>query len=102
MFSERKTILPAPHHYHLCRGAAPQRCYMYTFVELGAPQTHNVVELQESCSSGSQVCLLMELGLRHKFHSELQHVKDKCHRPVQNQVKLQSLPHTQRKHGTTR
>lgn len=83
------------------RGATPQRGYIYTFVELDAPQDQNVVELEESCSGGSQICLLMELDLIYKFYSELQYVKDKCDEPVQNQMELRSLQHTQRKRGTT-
>lgn len=47
--------------------AALQRCYTYAFVELNAPQNHNVVELEETCSSGSQICLVMELCLLNNF-----------------------------------
>lgn len=83
------------------RGPAPQRCSTDTSVELGAPQDQNAVELEESCPRGSQICLLTELGLIHKFYSELQYVKDKGERPVQNQMELRSLQqHTQRKHST--
>ena len=55
---------------------APQRCCTYAFVEVNAPQSHNVVQLEETCSSGSQICPVMELCLLNKFYSEFQHIKD--------------------------
>ena len=39
----------------------PHRCYAFTFVDVNAPQNHNGVQLDESCSSGSQTCQAVEL-----------------------------------------
>lgn len=58
------------------RAGTPQKCCTYAFVEVNAPQSHNVVQLEETCSSGSQICPVMELCLLNKFYSEFQHIKD--------------------------
>lgn len=68
---------------------------------MNAPQNHTVVQLEESCSSGSQIRRVVELCLLNKFYSELQHIKDKCDQPAQYPTKLDGLQYTQQKHSTT-
>lgn len=72
----------------------PHRCYAFTFVDVNAPQNHNVVQLDEELlqwfsnlpSSGT---------LLNKLYSELQHIKDKCNQPVQYPTQLDGLRCTQ-------